>query len=95
MTIKPKPIIQKITFTEQQQQEINDLLERKPTQSTSKYARGRLPSHNYVKERLKRYYYHGSCACGKLPDYKVIYQYDGIQLIEHYCEDHLPKQFSN
>jgi hypothetical protein len=84
-----KPIIQKITFTEQQQQEINTILEGR----TNKYTKGRTRIlERNVMYRLKRYYYGGVCLiCGKLPQYKVIHKMNGINLVEHYCQDHFDK----
>jgi len=56
---KPNPVIEKITFTEEQQQEIKTLLEgkRKP----SKYTKGHYPLSSEYKMKLLKNYYGGYC----------------------------------
>lgn len=90
-TTKPRPIIQKITFTKEDQEDIKSILEGKP----NKYTKGRTPaSPQHKMYILKRKYYGNFChLCSKFPDYKVTYNYDGATLVERYCEQHLPKEF--
>jgi hypothetical protein len=38
---------------------------------------------------LKEKYYHGWCQiCRGLPSIKLTYQFDGIKLIEYWCDKH-------
>jgi hypothetical protein len=95
-----KPEIIKITFTEEQQKEIDAILENRPTekQKAAWKARGMNLTRNYTLgsqrgrlTQLKQRFYHGSCQiCHDLPNYKVIWHEDGVGVVEHYCEKHMP-----
>jgi hypothetical protein len=103
---KPKPIIEKIILTEQQQQEVNDILDGKPTRimveiwqkrdipqmSERSYRPGSIHGR---KDIVKKNYYHGLChRCQDWPLYKVIYPLDGAKLVEYFCTKHFPSELS-
>ncbi len=85
--------MQKIEFTEEQQQEINTLLERKP----SKYTKYHPPlRREYIMKKLKaKYYGNCCCLCAKLPEYRARYNMNGAFLIENYCQEHFKQCFPN
>lgn len=107
MTSKPNPnpIIEKIELTEEQKQEVQDLMDGKPPkQLIERWDRqGTRTAHERhyqpmgtEKERLRKisdkYFKGGKCLiCHKFPLYKVIYKLEGITLVEYYCEEHFEK----
>ena len=77
-----KPIIQKIVLTEQQQQEVQDLINTKDYRTGSAQGKRKI---------IKDNYYHGYChRCYDWPDYRVLYDYDGIKLVEYWCSKCMP-----
>jgi hypothetical protein len=88
---KPKPTIEKITFTEQEAQEIKSILESKG----NKYTKGRTPaSPEYLKKKVKAKYYKGICGlCSDFPEYRVLYNMDGAILKENYCTQNFKQYF--
>jgi hypothetical protein len=98
--ITSKPIVEKIVLTEEQQQEVKDILEGKPTKvmvqiwqrraSPQMSERGYRPgSVKGRKDIVKKNYYHGLChICQDWPTYKIIHPLDGCKKIEYFCEKH-------
>jgi hypothetical protein len=98
---KPDPVIEKIQLTDEQRQEIKDILEGKPSQALLEYwqRKGvrknqrqfyRAPSISHRIHTVREKYFHGFChICGSIPDYLMKYQLDGATLKEYYCEEHL------
>ena len=92
-----KPIIQKIKFTKEQQQEI-DLInkgERVPTIRTiieKKTGKRRdiVYNHRFTyamgHKRLRELYTGLCCVCGQWPDFRVIYDVEGAKRVERYCQ---------
>jgi len=102
---KPKPTIQKIVLTEDQKQEVKDILDGKPTkimverwnksgtkQMTEKsYRAGSMHGR---KEIIKKNYYHGLChICQDWPAYKVLYKLPDVTVLEFYCAEHFSKVY--
>jgi hypothetical protein len=99
---KPNPIIEKIELTEEQKQEVQNIIDGKPSKQLietwdrqgkrSKYERHYQPM-GTEKDRLKKIrakYFKGAgkcTVCQKFPLYKVIYKMEGISLVEYYCEN--------
>ena len=103
---KPTPIVEKIEFTPEEQEDINSLLEGRPVKETiqrykekgwdvEKWIGHRIPSTSkYRTDILKKKYYHGLCHVNQCwPNYKVTYILKGAKLIEYYCTAHLPSEF--
>ena len=80
------------------------MLERKPsTQVVSYWQRtGKdIKKHNkyYMPPQLKerkrqlsqKYKVSKCCRCHEFPSVKLTYKLDGINLVEYYCQDHLPR----
>jgi hypothetical protein len=100
--IKPKPIIQKITFSKEDQENIDALLSGMPTKKAIEGLKSRgmnvelwlkrkAPSQKeYLKKRVKQQYYKSGfcCCCNDLPTHRAIYKMEGANLIENYCESH-------
>jgi len=100
---KSKPIIHKIEFTEEEQQEIQSILSGQATRRQIKLwkEKGLAAKKNYNvgsergrKKIVKERYYHGLCStCHELPDYKLTFDIDGAGLVEHWCQKHLPSEY--
>jgi hypothetical protein len=105
---KPKPTISTITFTKEEQEDIDSMLIGSPTVLAEKYfekngwtmeQKKQWFTPAQVRERRRQVYTKykiGVChLCAELPAYKVIYPYDGVNLVEYYCtpcfEKHGPK----
>jgi hypothetical protein len=102
---KPTPIIEKISLTEDQKQEINDKLAGRPTKEMierqtktgisvvnwQKYYNP--PSLEHRIKKIRNKYFRGViCSmCSKLPEYRAIWKLEGINLVEHYCSEHFDK----
>jgi hypothetical protein len=95
------PVIEKIELTEEQKQEISDLMDGKPTKklverwdkqgTRSRYERRYKPT-GTLNDRLRKirakYFLNGKCiVCQKFPLYKVIYKLDLCSVVEFYCEE--------
>ena len=101
--ITDKPTVEKIVLTEEQQQEVKDILDGKPTkvmvQIWQKRAILQMSERSYRagsmhgrKDIVKKNYYHGLCRiCQDWPTYKVIYPLDGAKLVEYFCSKHFPE----
>ena len=97
-----KPVIHKIEFTPEQQEEITAIKECKatPNQIKAWKKRGFNLTRNFSKgtekgrkKVLQQKFYHGLCLkCHELPDFKIIFDVDGAGLVQHYCSEHLPKE---
>jgi hypothetical protein len=103
-SITDKPIVEKIVLTEEQQQEVRDILDGKPTKvmiERWKGARKQMNMKSYRpgsikgrKDIVKKYYFKGLChICHDFATYKVLHDYDGAKLVEYYCEKHFDKLF--
>jgi hypothetical protein len=79
---KPKGKVQRIELSEEDQTSIDEIL----NGESSPFAdREKL---HIIRERYKI----GNClTCREFPAYKVTYDYDGITLVEWYCESHFKK----
>lgn len=102
MTSNNKPIIEKIELTEEQKQEIHDVMDGKPTkklvetwdkEGTRTTHERRYKPVGALQDRLKKirakYFKNGKCLiCQKFPLYKVIYKLDFCSVVEYYCEEH-------
>jgi hypothetical protein len=75
-TTNKKPKITDIKLSKQQQDKL-DLIKKS---NMSDYRRS-LHQRHIIGE---------CCKCGKVPTKKVIYDVDGAQLIEKYCDKHAP-----
>jgi len=101
---KPKPIIQKLEFTEEQKEDIKNILLGCPTDVQKQKAKERgvplkfNPHKGCVEGRIyivKKKYKIGECQiCRELSDYKLTYQFDGASLREWYCSKHFPSEVS-
>jgi hypothetical protein len=101
-TNRPDPIIEKIELTEEQKQEIRDLMDGKPTkkhiEKWDKEGKRSIHERHYkpvgaLEDRLKKirvkYFKGGKCViCHKFPLYKVIYKLDYGSVVEYYCQEH-------
>jgi hypothetical protein len=86
MTLK-KPIIEKITFSPEEQEEIDAIKDSRPAPKQIKAwkARGYNLTRNYnlgnnkrKKKGLQQRFYHGLCLnVHELPDFKIIFDVDG------------------
>jgi hypothetical protein len=94
---KPKATIEKIIFSKEDQEDIKNIMEGKPTKQTiERYnnrgwnLRHRIPlTMSQRRDILKRKFFGGVCHVnGCWPEYKVTYHYDGAILKEYYCEQH-------
>jgi hypothetical protein len=98
---KPKPIVEKIILTKEQEQDIRTILEghpsmetierrRKWSNNTENWLKYRIPSTSSFRiDRVRRKYFKGLChICQALPVYKVLYKLPDVTLIEFYCESH-------
>jgi hypothetical protein len=89
--LKPKPTVTKITFTKEERQEIDSILERKTHRNTGHY-----PISSEYKIKLANQFYGGYChVCRDWPSYKVLYDMNGAKLKEFYCLDHFKQYFPN
>jgi hypothetical protein len=101
MNNKPEPIIEEIKFTPEQLQDIKEIIEGKPSLElkqrwlkngiTPKYFLP--PSLRHRIEKIRKTYYKGLGLCHRcheLPEYKILYKYDGITVQEFFCKKHLP-----
>lgn len=103
---KPNPVIEKIELSEEQKQEVQDLMDGKPSKQliekwNKEGKRYRYERHYQLtgteKDRLmkirKKYFKGaGKCmVCHKFPLYKVIHKLEGISLVEFYCQEHFEK----
>jgi hypothetical protein len=102
LTGKPNPIIEKIELTDEQKQEVSDLMDGKPSKqlietwdkhgTRSKYEKHYQPT-GIEKDRLRKIrkdYFKGAgkcMVCHKLPLYKVLYKMEGISVVEYYCDN--------
>jgi hypothetical protein len=97
---RPDPIVEKIELTEEQKQEIRDLMDGKPTKKLiekwDKEGTRTIHERRYrpggFEERLKKirekYFKGGKYAiCQKFPLYKVIYKLDYGSVVEYYCQE--------
>ena len=101
MFLKPDPIIEKIELTEEQKQEIRDVMDGKPTQKhIEKWdEEGTRTTHERhykpvgaLEDRLRKirqkYFNGGKCVmCHNFPLVKVIYKMDDVTLVEYYCDN--------
>ncbi len=103
----PIPVVQKITFSKEQLEDIQALHNNKPTRAqierhasmkrasdTETWIRNRahIPQ-KYINEVLKKQFYKGVCRyCAGWPDYKLTYDMDGAAVIVYVCEKHLNKE---
>ena len=97
-----KPVIHKIEFTPEQQEEITAIKECKatPNQIKAWKKRGFNLTRNFSKgtekgrkKLLQQRFFHGTCmVCQGLPQYKVLYDVGDAKLVEHFCSEHLPKE---
>ena len=93
---KPKPIIQKIKFTKEQQQEIDRIMKHEPVKRTLIYrsnsghtterVTNKILAPITANKKLKELYGNACCICGQWPSYKVLYDMQGAKRIERYCE---------
>jgi hypothetical protein len=101
MNNKPKAIVQEIIFTHEQQQEVKDILDGKPSKESIERQQNRgINIENWLRyirpvslsrrrEILKKKYFKGLCIiCGSWPSWKVSYPFGGITLVQYYCEKH-------
>ena len=95
-----KPIIEKIELTEEQKQDIRDILDGKPSAKLLKsWVERGVNINNGLKyyhprslsnriDLIKKKYFKGLChVCQKFPLYKVRYKMVGISLVEYYCDN--------
>jgi hypothetical protein len=100
---KPKPVIKRIQFSKKEQDDIDSMLIGKPTVLAVKFwekagwtieQKKQWFSPIQLKDRKRKVcikYKIGVCHnCGELPVYKVSYPHDGVNLVEYYCNEHLP-----
>jgi hypothetical protein len=105
--LKTEPVIENIHFTEEELEDINCMLIGKPPASILKWwekkgmdieQRKKWYTPVQVKDRYRRVqqkYKIGLChTCRELPNYKFSYPYDGVTLVEYYCEKHFDKLLS-
>ena len=104
MTIdKPVPILQRLEFSQEDQDYINSMLEGNPSPRILRYWQRtgkNVEQHNkhyrppQLKERKRvlshKYQISMCCRCHEFPSVKLIYKLDGVNLVEYYCQDHLP-----
>jgi hypothetical protein len=104
---KPKPTIQKITFSKEDQENIDLLLAGRPTKKAAaglerrginidNWIRGKSPpTKEYRMNKVKQQYYKsGFCGlCDQLPTHRVYYDMDGATLVEVYCLEHFKQYF--
>jgi hypothetical protein len=103
-TNKANPIIEKIELTEEQKQEIHDVMDGKPSKKLverwDKEGTRTIHERHYRPrsslDRLKKirnnYFKGGKCAiCQKFPLYKLIYKLDYGSVVEYYCQEHFEK----
>jgi hypothetical protein len=98
---KPTPIIEKISFSKEDQENIDALLNGRPSKESIErmekrgfdienwLKRYRSPHAEYRRKRVRQEYYKGICClCDRFPDYRVKYKLPDITLVELYCEEH-------
>ena len=100
---KPVPIVQRLEFSQEDQDYINSMLEGNPSPRVVRYwqrSGHNMERHNkrYMPPQLKerrrvlshKYQISMCCRCHEFPSVKLIYKLDGVNLVEYYCQDHLP-----
>ena len=94
-----KPVITKIKFTKEEQDEIEKIKKGEPIPKTKiiidkdgrsyEYTTHKRLSYEVARKRLVELY-SGLCPCGNYPDYRLSYdvgdEHQGAKLIERYCE---------
>jgi hypothetical protein len=101
---RPDPVIEELTFSNEDKEYISAMIEGRPTPNVIKY--WERAGHN-VEHRLKWYraprlqermrtvsqkYKIGLChICQEFPVYKVLYKLPDITLVEYFCEKHFDK----
>jgi hypothetical protein len=98
---RPKPEIIKFNLTEEQKQDISNIMEGKTTSGLSKSDNRRgmnMVTHSPKSRQSKidiitKKYFKGSChICRDWPMYKVVYHLEGASLREFYCEKHMSSE---
>jgi len=106
--IKPKPIIQRLEFSQEDQEEIDAQIEGMPTPKALKYWQRaghnighrkkwyRAPPLQHRLRTLSQKYHVGMChICRvKFPSVKVMYKLPDITLVEWYCSEDLPSELT-
>jgi hypothetical protein len=98
---KFKPEIIKLEFPKEELEEIDAMIEGKPSKKIVKYwsdkgmniqQKTKCYTSPALKERMRtivREYKIGVChICQEFPLYKVLFKMDGINLVEYYCQKH-------
>jgi hypothetical protein len=105
-----KPVVEKITFSKEDQEDIESIKVGKPTRhqiqrqlnwrgsdlDVDKWIKHRIPTTMMQrKDILKKKYFKGVChVCQGWPSYKLLYNIQGAILKEFYCSEHIPSEYA-
>jgi hypothetical protein len=87
---KPKPVIEKREFTEEQKGNIKRILEGKQRADAKVTQRTFNTSRGYKIARIRKITGGFCCKCDRFNTHLLKYRTQGIVIVERYCSEHVP-----
>ena len=87
---KPKPVIEKIEFTDEQKGNIKRILEGKQGADAKVTQRTFNASRGYKIARIRKITSGFCCICDRFNTHLLKYRTQGIVIVERYCSEHVP-----